>query len=329
MCYLKIDDEKTRKLLQGLSEEGAVNDTTASLLKKMRGAGVIKKVVHRGMTGRFRNPDIFDSRGIDSEAFNKIFVNGSSYYLPQEKVKLLKKCSDAVTYTIKKHSATGDNFVPIDALPEIKSAYLKEKEVYDSVLGELDAYYDDYISMFKEDLRGSLAWISDLTQEEKDTAYNAFIRKIPTREQFMESQAFYMETELLPVFAEVDATELPAEDLEDLNSSTEDKYVRFAIAAIGESLKKCKALCSAIASDYHAFEMDKTKAPIESRSLTNLKKHIPSLKTKNVFKNPVISQIIESLEEGLALSDKKLAAVCEECMLRIDIYAKETGLELE
>lgn len=327
MCYLKLDNERTEMLLAGLSEEGAVvkND----LLKKMRQGGVCKKVVHRGKTGRFKNPDVFDRRGIKNASYPEIFTGGSSYYLPQDEVKKLKKCSDAMTYFIKSVSADGENFVPIESLPEVKSKYEELKAEHSSVLASIVSNYETYTDNFLNNVRGILEEVPEniLSDEEKNTVLTAYKSKIPSKADFEASQAFFIKTELLPALTEVGET-LSEEDVLEINASTEDRYVEAATKAISCSLNRIKKSCEGVVKNYQAFETtaDKASADMAARSVNKLSSLVPELKKKNVFNNPFINGTLTKLETIKAMSPSESAMLCQNLLMGIETYQKKTGL---
>lgn len=326
---LSINDEKTRRLIEGLTGDVTLK---SDILEKMRGTGVIKKVSQGGAGGCVSHPEEFETRGMSQESkkgFEKIMSSGQAYYVPREKIVALKKASDKCKYQIEKLSVDGKNFIPLEALDEVEIEYDKAKDLWDKALAEIEESYDEDVASFKTTIWNTLLEIDEFNEDKKLNLFNQYIKGIPSKKEFAASQFFILKTEVLPTLTPVDGF---SSDLNlDIAESVEDEYVRRAYSSIEAVFNDIVKSCNSILNQYGAYlrNGDEKAKAITGSTIKALSQLTQKLKTRNVFKNPVIENIGRQLEKGLTMNDADLNSIIEEVEIEISDYCEEVGLHLK
>ncbi|WP_180954302.1 hypothetical protein [Bacillus sp. M6-12] len=339
---LGFDVEKTEELVAGLQREGAVVgiEDLSSYIRK-QGLIVSEHI------GRRRNyvkvsPKLFGvdltTKGTETNEFFKQHMKmGKITFLPEAYETELINIESTVRVQRKRNSIGYDNkFMTIDSYNafmemvngKVEKQIIDGKEVFVKIPGKKEEYFatrdkivanwDTIIARFKE-----IVWISldELNALDKDKVFNTIMSRIPSKEEYANS--FYM-TIGAKAFPVTENLSMFDEDIQkQINEGLNQETVQTLYEIIGNTLN------DAFENVCRVINTIKKNDKIAIRTLGSVKNTAKRIAQKNIFNNPKIDAIRDSILEMLNLSVNP-EAMCEEAEAIASMiygYAKELGIE--
>lgn len=325
---LGFDATKTEELIAGLQRDGAVVgiEDLSSYIRK-QGLIVTEHI------GRKRNyvkvsPKLFgvdlSTKGTETNEFFKQHMRmGKITFLPDNYESELENIESIVRVTRKRNAIGYDNkFMTMDSYNHFMTLVEKKKEEYFDTRDKIVANWDAIIARFKE-----LLWISldELRAIEKDKVFQAVVSKLPTKEDYTNS--FYMNigakafpvTENLSMFTE----DIQSQIQDGLNQET----IETLYEVIGNTLNDAFGTVIKVIKSIRVSDTEFKN--IHFRTFDALKESSKRIAKKNIFHNPKIESIRESLEElaSLSVNPEIMYEEAEVIAAIIYGYAMELGIE--
>ncbi len=322
----KVNDAKSQALLAGLRADPETPVSIADFNSVIKSSGVEAQM----SAGRFSLTYNFNLRdfGINVDSLNtKEFVDthvsgNTLRILPEDLEARLKREYDAGRYCIKKYSIFDGKFIPISAVEELKKEFYTHRQAYFDTRDEILNRYFEIIGDFRTSLINMLEELG-VEPDKRKNIQEAVFNRIPTSKEYEGSFYYDLKLKAFPVVEMVDGFDAGLQ--QDIADSTEDELLRVAYGSIahclGECVSTCNRIINGVVKESFTFSMGKTKV-----SLEKLEKN---LRTRNLFKNPEISDISDMISEAAELDDPDdLCFVAERIEGRIYRYIKDVNLEI-
>ena len=309
------DLEKTNELLDGLKDE---NVTVENVDKYLQQQGVLVDV----HVGRLRNKvDITPGMlGVDKDKteelstfFNEYVKTGKICFIPMSYEKKFQSIETSLREKKREMAIGYDNkYMPIQTYKEYK---IYMENLKDEVLEN----WDSLIYSFKTTLENSL---NEMNALDRVKITQKIFEKIPSKDTYGES--FYVSTSLkaFPVMTNIDLFD------ESLNDELRESIQKQSVNSVYEILSNI--LSDAFSSVNKILVYYNKNRRLTEKQLTILRDLIPRISSKNIFKNVLVDEIIQDLNNIRSLSDfDDMAECCESVLARIYSFAKDIEVDVE
>ena len=316
------DLEKTNELLDGLKDE---NVTVENVDKYLQQQGVLVDV----HVGRLRNKvDITPGMlGVDKDTteelstfFNEYVKTGKICFIPMSYEKKFQSIETSLREKKREMAIGYDNkYMPIQTYKEYKIYMENKKAEYLNLKDEVLENWDSLIYSFKTTLENSL---NEMNALDRVKITQKIFEKIPSKDTYGES--FYVSTSLkaFPVMTNIDLFD------ESLNDELRESIQKQSVNSVYEILSNI--LSDAFSSVNKILVYYNKNRRLTEKQLTILRDLIPRISSKNIFKNVLVDEIIQDLNNIRSLSDfDDMAECCESVLARIYSFAKDIEVDVE
>lgn len=313
-----------KKLLAGLAGEG-ITVSVSGLARYMASQGI--KV----------SPTIGRRRGyvsLNEKAYglniDDLSDNARSFYqgrVSQGHLNFIPPADEAAFASLEKRlrraverRTLADGFMPITAYESLRDEFQIIRADYFAKRDEVLSKWPLLISEFQIGAQDMLNDI-EMPDYQRAQVMASFMSEISSVGDYRDS--FKMELNVHAFPAQCDKEGLSSSVAEAVQSTWRNEVVTTAITAI-ETL-----IGSMWAKSLTAIRQYLKSGAIKANTINSLAKLVEDLSWKNVFKNPVLTQL-EATMKGIANRDAETQAeIIESSILDIFVYAKDTHLDLD
>lgn len=313
-----------KKLLEGLTGNG-ISVTVSDLAKYMSSNGVcVSPTIGRrrgyvSLNEKAYGINLDDMTETGSNFFRSRVSQGHLNFIPPEDEAAFGALEKRLRRAVERKTLS-DGFMPVTAYEDLKAEFEKIRAEYFAKRDEVLAKWDFLVADFKAGAKEMLEGIH-MPDYQREQVLQSFVKEIPSEADYRDSFTVSLSVRAFPATC----------TQEGLNSSVaaavkdtwQDDVMTTAITAIESLIGQMWAKCNAAIKQYIKSGGIKTNT---LRSLANL---VAELKWKNVFCNPMLTQLQTQLS-GVAQGDDESAAdIIEEAISTIYAYADEAHLDLD
>lgn len=317
-----LNREKVEALIEGLRSEGE-DVTLENLDKYLQREGVLVRVHVGRIRGNMElTPEVL---GIDSQSealadfFGQYAKNGSLSFIPLKDEKDLKRVESRLRMTKTRMAIGYDNsYMPIQTYrafqDHLKKAQAEYEEVRDGIIND----WTGVLARFEFTLDQALASLNPTARE---NIKKAIMKRIPSRQEYEES--FYMRTSL-KAFPVMENVELINEDLAgEVKEGAIEDNIKMVYEVLGGALAEAYETVNTV---YASFEKNRRVPP---KTHGSLKESVKRVKQRDLFKNAMVSKIVEDMELlSVELTSGDVPEMCEDILAKVYGYAKEIGVTM-
>lgn len=314
----------TQILLEGLKGEG-ISVTVGSLAKYMASSGVLVRPFVGRASGRI--PLSSKIYGIDLEQFTEA---GSSFYksrVTQGYINFVPKEDEAALSTLEQRlrraverKSLAEDFMPMSAYDSLKEEFEEIRREYFRKRDEIIDKWGTLVTQFMDGAQEMLDGIR-LPDTMRTQFLGEFRNQIPHMNRYRDSFKMTLRVHAFP--AEGNIPEGLNGSVEaDLKETWEEDVVTTAILSIEKQVGLGWSRCTSGIRQYISG------GGIHARTLAAIENFAQELTWKNVFHNPILSQLQTILKGFSGMSTDEQATAIEEGAFLIYGYAKNTGLHL-
>lgn len=312
-----------KKLLEGLSGPG-INVTVRSLAKYMASNGIRAKAtvgrlrVYIGLNEKAYGVDLGGMDETGASFYKERAYAGHLNFIPPEDEAMLNRLEKRLRRAVE-HRTLADGFMPMSAYTSLKNEYETTRIEYFQKRDEILAKWPSLLTSFEAGARQMLAGIN-MPDYQRSQLLEEFMRGIPSASKYKESFSMALEVHAFPAECELEG--LDSSVAADVQATWQDEVVTTAITSI-EKLIGCvwsKALT--------AMRQHVSRGTIKAATVKSLARTGEDLAWKNVFRNPLITQLRERLRNLEEKDDETQAVLIEAAVVDIFAYAMESKLDL-
>lgn len=325
---MSTNNIKLRTLLEGLSGKG-IEIRVSSLARYTAENGVLVGITCGRARGRFSlSPKLL---GIAPERWNKEAKEfygehvsmGRLTMVPKELEDRLNQLDTRARRILYSHTLNG-SYMPLTEFDEFKAEFEEVREEYfrtiDQVVDQWDTIRADFLAGVEKviETRGKRAML----KRDRQQLIKGLTASIPTAEQYRACAKMNVTVRAFPSTGGA-ATGL-APDLQNMVDQTwKDDVTANIIRSIEANLGEIFSKACDIATNY-----GKT-GRVNTRSINALCRSAAKVKKMNVFANPMLAQLSESLAAITNDDVDKAEWQVEEAIVDAWNYAKATGINLD
>lgn len=312
------------KLLEGLAGNG-ISVTISDLAKYMSSNGVcVNPTIGRrrgyvSLNEKAYGINLDDMTETGSNFFRSRVSQGHLNFIPPEDEAAFGALEKRLRRAVERKTLS-DGFMPVAAYEDLKAEFEKIRSEYFAKRDEVLAKWDLLVADFEAGAKEMLEGIHMPDYQRKQVLKN-FMEEIPSKSDYRDSFKVSLSVRAFPATC----------TQEGLNSSVaaavkdtwQDDVMTTAITAIESLIGLMWTKCNAAIKQYIKG------GSIKANTLQSLSNLVQELKWKNVFRNPMLTELQTQLT-SVARGDDESAADCiEEAIATIYAYADEAHLDLD
>lgn len=319
---LKVNEEKTKELLQDLKNSGEVVGIE-DLSTYIRSKGlIVKEHVGRKRSYVEIAPQVF---GVDMNSKNDEFKNffkqhfklGKIRFIPESYEKELQRIEGALR--MKRRRATigmDETFMPITAYHEFCKEFEAYKKRYFEVRDKIVADWDNLMRSFSDNLRESLI---ELNAIDSNLIHKRVMAHLPKKDEFKNS--FYM-TKSVKAFPIVENIEMFDPQIQtEIQESINEDSIQMMYEIIGLTLNEAFENVSKLLKQALDDKM-------VSRTIGAVRATSKRMGQKNIFANQKIEELRKQVYDLTLLKDSdEVIEEAEIILSSIYVYAKDLNIE--
>lgn len=316
-----------KKLLEGISGPG-IDVNIRSLAKFMACAGVLVTPHVGRMRGYVSLPG--SVYGVKPE---KMSESGSAFYherVSQGHLNFIPREDEAYLATLEKrlrraveNYSVSDGFMPMAAYDNLKSDFEDIRTAYYAKKDEIVSRWDTILDEFEVGAREMLNGMR-LAKRMQEQVLNEFMAEVPSRTEYSRSFKMSLRVHAFPSEVNEELTGLQNTVAADVLETWKDDVVSTAILSIERQIG---IGWDKMLSAMRQYLKDNA---IKGTTINALLRYAEEMKWKNVFNNPAITDLSQSLAalKGVIVVEEK-AEIIEDALVSLYDYAKTARLELD
>lgn len=315
-------------MLEGLKADNVEVTEVGSLARYMSANGVLVKPY----IGRMRayipmpssvygiNPDTFSEEG---GAFYKTRVSQSHLtFIPPEDDLALCALEKKLRRAVEIRSLS-EGFMPMTAYDSLKERFQNIRAEYLQKRDEIVGKWDFLVASFTIGVEGMLKDIPALSDHQRDTLLKVFLSQIPKKKEYQDSFKMNLRVHAFPAETAAVPEGLSASIAADVEGTWAEEVVQTAILSIEKTIGDGWSKMLSAMRQYIKGHS------IRQSSIENIQRFAKELSWKNVFKNPLLTHLMNELGNLYSAEGDSQADVIESCIAYTYEYAKETHLQLD
>lgn len=314
-----------KKLLSGLEGVG-ISVSVRSLAEYMAGNGVLvvptvgRQRGHVPMPGKAYGLNL-DAMSEDGGAFYRERVSqGHLCFVPREDEAALGALEKRLRRAVE-NRALAEGFMPLRAYDSLKKEFEDIRTAYFQKRDEILARWDTLLPAFESGVRAMLADIQ-MPAAMREQVMKEFLSAIPEKEAYAQSFTMSLRVHAFPAESGL-IQGLDSSVAADVRATWSEQVVSTAILSIEKMVSEGWSKLASAMRQY--LKGGAIKASTEAC----IQKLAGELEWKNVFRNPLLTELAQRLHGFAELSTEEQAYAAEDGMTAIYGYAVEAGLDLD
>lgn len=311
------------------------------LLEGLKGAGIDVSVSglarHMSSNGIMVSPSVGRRRGyvsLDEKAYgvdlNAMSEGGRNFYrgrVSQGHLNFIPPKDEAAFGALEKRlrravekRTLADGFMPMAAYDSLKEEFEKIRDDY---FVKRDEVLDKWPLLVAEFRTGAQAMLDGIVMPDyqREQVLKAFMDEIPSVGEYRESFSMTLQVRAFP--AECNKDGLNSSVAAAVQETWKDDVMTTAITAIESLIGMMWAKCLTAIQQYVK------KGSINSKTIDSLARLIDELSWKNVFMNPVLTQLYNDMRGMRQMSEETQAEAIEIAVATIYKYAINAHVDLD
>jgi len=255
-------------------------------------------------------------------AFYKTRVSQSHLtFIPPEDESALGAIEKRLRRAVELKSIT-DGFMPMSAYDDLKKEFEKNRAAYFDKRDEICQKWEILVSSFELGVNAMLQGIN-MPQTARNALKELFLSQIPDKKTYRDSFTMDLHVRAFPAEGSAVPAGLNSSIAADVKKTWSDEVVQTAMLSIEKTIGQ---VWSKLLSAMRQYLKNDT---IRESSINALENFVSELSWKNVFKNPILTQLNAEIKGISFLKTDEQANLIEGAIGYVYAYAKDINLDLD